>query len=306
MPDQQAAARQRSVRADLLPVFEQPVLVGLAGIEAVDGVGPVLLHIRQADRPVVPGDIHHRIELQVHARPGVEMRRGVAQIAVPRPAGHQAPIANTPRGVVNVVQVGQAEGVTQLVHVDAVRHIAGREPELRLGRIRTDAHAVHQRLVVRPPRVRPDRVRVAAVGLRAGAGVNDEDGIHIAVAVVVVVGEVHHRVDQRHHVLSQALAVLRVAAQAVVTVSIVSVGLRSGPPADGAGQVERDNIQQAVAHFLVVAAHGPAARPKDQRIEERRAHLGRLVGELHQDGQRAEGIGRGRFKAGRARRTARE
>jgi len=145
--------------------------------------------------------------------------------------------------------------------------------------------------------MRPDGVGVAAIDLRACARVDDEDRVYPSVAVVVVVGEVHHRVDQRHHVLGQALAVAGVSVPyTALPIDIVTIGLRGRPPAQRTGQVERDNIQQAVAHFAVVAAHRRRPGAENQRVEECRAHLGRLVGELHQDGQRAEGIGRSRFK----------
>ncbi len=136
VPDQQPVARQLGVEPRALAVLHQEVLgpALAAAPQAHDLVGFVL-HVGQRERPVGRGR-HHRHPLLVGLAPGRGMGGRVAA-AVPRPAGHQAPVADAGGRVVGVVEVGPPE--------EQVAELVGAHPDprvLRDGQVRVGLRAV--------------------------------------------------------------------------------------------------------------------------------------------------------------------
>ena len=226
------------------------------------------LDVRDADRPV-GGDVVDRRPALVDLAPGGGVRGRVAP-TVPRAAAHEAPVAHALGRVVGVVEVREAE--------EEVAQLVGGDPELGVlgdGEVAVDLRGVGRHLAGQDPLVRPDVAAVAGL-LTAAAGVDDDEGVDIAVAVVVVGPEAHVRVGERERVGGHVAGAggARGTADAEVAVGIPGHGLREAVGPDDLA----DDVDQAVADLTEVLPDTP-----------RRDHAGR-------EEEVAEGLGRPRHR----------
>ncbi len=141
VPDKDPAAGQLRVETHLLPVFDQEVLARarvapvVRSIWIVKQLNGIIVgrpsHLRNRLSRVDVGQIVRGEPLQVPLAPRIVVRRGVGQVnRAAELRGHRAPPADALRAAVGVVQVGQAEGVAELVGkeaygLDLVAHIVG-------------------------------------------------------------------------------------------------------------------------------------------------------------------------------------
>ena len=181
---------------------------------------------------------------------------------VPTAAGHDAPFAQTFGGTVAVVEIRQAEHrMSHFVGIDPAGHITGAGPVFRLHRVSKRHHAIDGQWSNQAPFVRPDVV-AASGEFRPGTGMNNEQGVDIAVAVIVILRKIDQRVGQNNCIFRQPLGVLGIAAEAAHAVGVVAIGLRCAFPSQGAGHVQGDDGQVTVRDFIVVIAQGAGSGSK--------------------------------------------
>ena len=204
--------------------------------------------------------------------------RGDVAAAVPAATGHEAPVADALGGVVRVVEVGEAEQqVPELVRADADLGVLGdRQVAVDLGVV-----GVVDRRQGRL--VRPD-VAAAAGHLGARPGVHDDEGVDVAVAVVVVRLEVDRRVRGDGRVVGQ---LGRPEGAAALADPVVAVGV----PREGLGHLEGADDRagerdEAVRHLRVVLLHAPVRQDagREEQVLEVAGRGGHgVVGEADQD-----------------------
>src|SRR4051812_48729304 len=96
---------------------------------------------------------------------------GNVAVPIPRATAHKAPIADTLRGIVGIIEVGEAEEqVPKLMGIDTDPAILG---DREIGE---DLLAIGRACCRQDPLVRPDIARMAGL-LAAAAGVDDDEGI---------------------------------------------------------------------------------------------------------------------------------
>ncbi len=275
VPDQQAGAGQRGVEAGLLAILDQEVLLAGSAVlpQAIEGVG--VLHVMDADHRI-GGAVVDAGPTLVRLAPGAGMARGVTP-TTPAAGGHQAPVADAFGGPVGVVEVGEAEQqVSQFVGADADLAVFWHgEVAEHLDPVRVLGAAVEG------PLVRPD-VAAAAGDLGAGSGVDDDEGVDEAVAVIVVGGEVHRRVGRLESIAGQGLGVgLRTAGPRLA----VGIGCERLRHAERADHVALD-VDQPVGDVLIVLTHalGRDHPLREEQVAEVLLGLDHgLVGEIDQN-----------------------
>ena len=196
------------------------------------------------------------------------------------PAFHEPPamrhqFADARARVVGVVEVGEAEQqVAELVGADAELGV------LRDGQVGEDLRAVGRVLLRQDPLVRPDVARVAGL-LAAAAGVHHDEGVDVAVAVVVVRPQVGDAVGLAGGVLGQEVGA-RVAARVADAEVAVGVPLHRLLHPQGTDDLADDLDEPAadVGEVLLHAARGERAGGEEQLLEARRVDGELLVGEV--------------------------
>ena len=194
MSDQQSLGRITGIEASLLAVLYHEVLVGM--VVVVDDIGVAMfthgLQVGHRQAGVTEHDgflpsAHHLLVGCITS--GKEGRTIVAARA------HQVEIAHAePAAVVGVVEIGESHAVAELMAEasDALDGTIG--IDLVAAGVCVDHHAVERNgtagSFLQCVHVGPDGVGSTAVGL-ALAGIEHEHLVHLAVAVPVVVGEVH-------------------------------------------------------------------------------------------------------------------
>ena len=126
--------------------------------------------------------------------------------------------------------------------------------------------------------------------LAARAGMDHKHGVHIAVQVVVILGEVHQAVHRYDHILHQPLGVIGIGSESILRIHIVGIALWRPRPADLARRVHRQHIQAAVAHLPEIVIHGTGPT-KNQGIEKGSLHLLNIVGKIYEDEEGIVGAG---------------
>jgi len=215
VPDEQSATVEADVETRPLPVLDQEVLAGAAGpvvgpagvAEELHGVR-VGLGLRKRLLELLAGPVggsdpaHRPLAPRAHVRGGLAVLRA-GDVARPASATHQAPVADSARTAVRVVQVRQPDLVSELMSMNPDRPMPRSAAE-KLGRN-----------VILPDRPRPavyrDRRDRRGVGpeivhvivgpfvqpvVRAVPAVDDRNHVDLAVAVVVERREVHGGVGQ--------------------------------------------------------------------------------------------------------------
>ena len=295
MKHHHAAPGQVAVPPLLLAVLHDVVFVGITVVAYQVGLALVAQGEQPADAGGV-GQLGGHEPAHQHALVGGVTGRTEAALVVVAVV-HQVPVAHNT--VTAVVEIGKTETVAILMADGAETAVTAFLVELghrAVAVYKIHGAVVHHRhggqLLARllvfvlghPPLVGPDGVAVAA-GVLTLAGIENEQLVHVAVAVPVVDGPFHLFFLQHFHdVVHQILRVLIVGACA---------------PVFGAGLVERDVIQVEGRTELTVALVGEVVA---HRTEKRLFHqplgveyflplcqrlLGRkgLVVEVHQHGQ---------------------
>ena len=246
----QAVARQGLVeRAHLLAVFEDEILAGDGGVDAIrGGIGGGTGHVADGGGGFQGDGVDPAV---LDFLPHVETGGAVAVVAAPGAVAHDVPDAGTGEVaagefVVGIVKVGGAEVVAEFVanHADGA-HFAGAE------HFRFDGVAAHfdaiERQAVDFGGVRPNIVACAG-HLLAVALVDDGQAVEHAVAIVVEFREVDVFIDVFQRFGNHGHRAVR----AVEFRRTVEVDPRSDSYFD---------VQLAVALFQIVVAERADARP---------------------------------------------
>ena len=277
--DEQPLAGQFAVVAVLLAVLDEEVLAARRAVlpQPVDLVA--VLHVRDG-HVRVRGVVHDVGPPLVRLAPGRGVRRDVAGLCgdapVPRPTGHETPVAQPFRGTVGVVEVGPAEQqVPEFVTADPDAAVFGD------GEVGVDLRRVRRvRTTAENPLVRPDVVRAQCL-LCALPRVDDDEGVDEAVTVVVVRSEVDVRICGHRRVPGHRP---RVRCRAPDTGRPVRVGcerLREPVRPDDLTD-DVDLVVRRLREVLLDAPVGERAGREEQFlvVGRRLGHL--LVGEVHE------------------------
>ncbi len=347
--DQEAGARQPRVELGaLLAVLHQPALqsgrkedpgrgrrpsrvveidarIAQEGEVGIDGVA--VLDRRDARSRQVHRHVDHVGPAEHRLREAAQVVGpvGIGAASAPATVGHQAVLAQAEPRPVEVlpgargggVEVGQAEGVAELVAEDAdvTDLAAGGAAQLGLDGVHVDQDAVHRdgprpQARAEPPHVRPHlALRIRWVVVLAGVAVVDHDhAVHVAVvvarvgdvvgAVVVELREVHGRVGGQDGLAHQPLRVARIhGGHAAQSVDVVALRLgRREPAVDRAPEAQ--GVVRHLAVVVVHAARGIGLDGKEHGEEGAGGLLSGLTGVLDQEDRQVGGALQGRTLAG--------
>src|ERR1700694_1298399 len=227
------------------------------------------------------------------------MHRSISA-AAPTAARHQAPVSDSFRGAVSIVEIGKTEQqMTELMRADADLAI------FRYRQIAVDLRAIDcESAAGEGPFVRPNIIG-AAGHLGTWSGMNHDEGIDVSVSIVVVGGEIDRRIGSERRVARHSLRIRRRHAETRPAVRIRLQALRQAERTDDLAL----DVDQAIGYLFIVLPHAlgwnHALRGKEI-LEVFPGLLHRPIGEIgqhHDDlkrpARRCSFGGRGAHDAGR-------